>query len=328
MREKIITIPRSQAFAAMKLLKNPTPASIRDTATEVFPWPLEKITWGYALSKPQKNGTVVIITGVMKENIFPQTPQGHCLNFVADWIWFLHTRPQVASQGTFALINSNARETEITILHEGFPIFCRSFPAPSSALDISNEINKILTFLRRSLDLPLDNRPSQIAIPPREDNQFLLLFSKEIPWINPPQDNTLPLQKAWKKHQNLILATLSILLVGSSVGLRKMREEAQIQLKVMAHSHEKNLSPENALKSFLTVASETPSKVQLTRYRYDTSKKGISIDGRAADYETLSTFLASLSKQNLFKDVRSEKSRLIKVGDQSVVDFSAQGVVR
>ena len=332
----IMTVPKSEAFVTWRTLTGASPEEIAKSAVTAFPWPLERLVWGAAAAAPEKDGLLVMFAAIPRERVAHyearaaeagETLHGLSLRFVADWVWFRNTHPDQAKNGGSVLIHNDGTATELTFIHRGFPVFCRSV-APDGAVDVSTEIDKTTGYLRQARGIPDDIAFYSMLVPAGASKDALTPDELDVPWFVRPEEPVPPVTRAWRRHKNRMLSIIALMLTGASFAMNATRQNDRLRLSKLERDARPIASADNALRTFVETVRRVPPRAHLVGYRYDAGQKSFQVEGRAADYGLVSTYLAALAKEGLFRNVSAGKSKLGAAGGQAVVEFSIEGSLK
>ncbi len=151
-------------------------------------------------------------------------------------------------------------------------------------------------------------------------------------WIIPPGRNTLAKILA-PEHRQTMLAGGAVLFLLLSYFIGGARSHLQQQIwnsKQMLQISQTKLptARDPASDIFSAVQAQVPVGLHLLDYSYDAERRAIALRGRAADYERVSNFAANLTADGAFRSARAEKSALVTVGKNQVVEFSVDARLR
>ncbi len=319
---KMTLLPRSQAFAAWKKITDTSPENLQRLAQEVFPCTLGELAWAAVVSPAiDQELFALFIAAPLPVN------DGTCLRFVAVWKWLMAVRPEIASKGTVAVIDVGGPEKEVTLLHQGFPLFCGNA-----------EIDKVLSHVRQAHRQSIPDVSETIYVPAGGAESAIDLAGIEaIPWLLAPELHVSPVRKFWDRHKTNTLSAAAALFVMLGMALQNKIDDGHVRLRQLTRElnpqqesarRSSKAVPGQALGALVEAARRTPAAAHLLSFRYDAAAGSVMVDGRAADYGIVSDYVAELSKRKIFRDVRSEKTRLEQMDGRSVVVFSIKALLR
>jgi hypothetical protein len=151
-------------------------------------------------------------------------------------------------------------------------------------------------------------------------------------WFLPPKVSQLRHLDVLTNHRSTILAGIALFFValGVMVGHINERNKKVLQDDILRLKHVTAVStnqpaanPEDRTVSLLIeVVKRLPPGVCLVDYNYDTAQKMLSLRGRSVDYGKVSEFTSALSNSKLFQSIHGEKSNLLQLGTNQIVEFS------
>lgn len=265
---------------------------------------------------------------------FSKGGRGVCVRFIAAWKWLIRTRPELASFSIVALIDVGGAQSELTILHEGFPLFCGSIPQASGE-SVSAEIEKARAYLCRRYGREFGPVSETVYAPAGAAARAVEMgHIEDVYWHLKPAAATSRMRRVWKEQRNNFWTFVAAACVIAALMFQRELASDRLRFAQLQRDRIQNIARAEAGRSVVVAdllresIDDLPSSAHFVSFRYDAAAKSVSIEGRADEYGNVSEFSSKLAGRKSFRDARSERTRLESADGRSVVGFSIKGALR
>ncbi len=145
-------------------------------------------------------------------------------------------------------------------------------------------------------------------------------------WFCAPTVERGVIGRRWHDHKHTFMAAATLALTAAGMLLtRAIDDRRHVTAPMCPSSSVRTTDP--TLSVLTETIARVPKNVHLFDYDYDAARSTLTMKARAADYGAVSAFVAALVEDQRFKNAHAEKANLIRVGDQSIIEFSVEATL-
>jgi hypothetical protein len=322
----VLTLPRSMFYAVWRQSSSP------DFPSDLFPLPIDRLKWAI-LDLGSEAEPLQLILAVETQKLTELRERPGATGFTAT---FLGETLNANRTGDWILLDLRAEPAEITAVRQNRPLFCRM-------ADRSNGWSACLRSLVRSVQVTHPSfSPGVVAtlgtLTEQETEQLVPQFVLEsVSPVDPAlteaifqigeKSETRRWVATWSRHEKNVLAFGAVLAIMGSILLQARTQVVVNHLSALSAPtarSDQRLTPEPLLTILPTVIKNVPRATCLADLLYEPAQRRLSIRGETLNYERVSAFASALARDGL-REMRIERSSLLSVGGDKVVEFSLEG---
>lgn len=340
-----LSLPRSDAFLRWMQAPLTSPEEAQAAAEREFPYPLERMAWGYG-----ENLLVGVPYSAVDMHVEAVEAAGLSVaeagfRFLSQMNAFGRLAPPEFSEGPCAILDVTTATAELTVGEKDHPIFCRYFRATGSVL--AEQVEETIVYLKKlgrlkkqpAIFISGDAATSaQVGSYLKKNFRVepapaaLAALGAAMPdrkgwftWVHPPVLPAPSFAESITSRQARVLLMVSACLVLGALPLRQWAADKSAALDNRRMQTRRHETPRFSSETVLEAARRLPAGTRVIECAYDGDDGKLRLRGRAPSYEKVSEVAANLSRGGSFRDVKTERANLVQTDGAPAVEFSVEG---